>query len=176
MSLANRAGIAVLLAVALFGGFFITLWLTEPAAVGTVSITDDRSDVERLAARHISNAADLLTAANDIGLSPSIRMRGNIDVLRRMSEGVVSMTGWAADMRGDAAPLDILVFVGGAVAAKTQTKGERPDVTEAVHLGFGAEKNVSFLVSFSCRPGEQPVTVGIGTARQYIPLTSGPCP
>jgi hypothetical protein len=38
-------------------------------------------------------------------------MRGNIDVLRRMSEGVVSMTGWAADTRGDATPLDILVFV-----------------------------------------------------------------
>ena len=63
----------------------------------------------------------------------------------------------------------------GAVAAKTQTKGERPDVTEAVHLGFGAEKNISFSVSFRCRPGEQPVIVGIGTARQYIPLTSGPC-
>ena len=92
MSLANRAGIAVLLAAALFGSFFITLWLTEPAAVGTASIADDRSDVERLAARHISNATDLLTAANDIGLYPSVRMRGNIDVLRRMSEGVVSMT------------------------------------------------------------------------------------
>jgi hypothetical protein len=176
MSLANRAGIAVLLAAALCGSFFITLWLTEPATVSTASITDDRSDVERLAARRISNDVDLLTAAKDIGLYPSVRMRGNIDVLRRMSEGVVSMTGWAADTRGDATPLDILVFVGGAVAAKTQTKGERPDVTEAIHLGFGAEKNVSFSVSFSCRTGEQPVTVSMGTARQYIPLTSGPCP
>lgn len=176
MSLANRAGIVVLLAVALFGSFFITLWLTGPATVGTPSITDDRSDVERLAARRISNAADLLIAAKDIGLYPSVRMGGNIDVLRRISEGVVSMTGWVADTRGDATPLDILVFVGGAVAAKTQTKGERPDVTEAVHLDFGAEKNVGFSVSFSCQPGEQPVTVGIGTASQYIPLTSGRCP
>jgi len=176
MSLANRAGIAVLLAAALFGSFFITLSLTQPAAVGTASIIDDRTDVERLAARHISSAADLLTAANDIGLYPSVRMRGNIDVLRRMSEGVVSVTGWAADTSGDATPLDILVFVGGTLAAKTQTKGERPDVTQAVHLGFGAEKNISFSVNFSCRPGEQSVTVGIGTARQYIPLTSGPCP
>ena len=62
------------------------------------------------------------------------------------------------------------------MVATTQTKGERPDVTQALHLGFGSEKNVVFSVKFSCRPGDQLVIVGIAKAKQYIPLKSGPCP
>jgi hypothetical protein len=55
-------------------------------------------------------------------------------------------------------------------------QGERPDVTNALHLGFGAEKNVSFSLKVSCRPGDQPVVVGVGERKQYIPIQSNKCP
>jgi hypothetical protein len=166
-----------LLASALFGSFFITLWLTEPDTSGLQPIgVDNRSDVEKLSARKITSDLDLLNAARDIGLHLSARMTGNIDVVNRTSARDVSVVGWVADKEGDATPTSILVFAGGAFVATTQTKGERPDVTQTLHLGLGSEKNVSFSVTFSCQPGDQPVIVGIATAKQYISLASRPCP
>ena len=164
-------------AAALFGSFFITLWLTAPNTPGTRPIGgDNRSDMEKLAAFHISDVADLSKAAYEIGLHPSRRMNGNIDVISRTNEHDVTMAGWAADADGDATPTNILVFAGGAMVATAQTKGERPDVTQALHLDFGSEKNVSFSVKFSCRPGDQPIIVAIAATKQYFPLQSRPCP
>lgn len=88
----------------------------------------------------------------------------------------VTMAGWLADLEGDGTPLDVVVFVAGVMVARTATKGERPDVTQAFGLGLGAEKNVYFQVSFRCGPGEPPVVAGLGRARQYLPLVSRPCP
>jgi hypothetical protein len=70
----------------------------------------------------------------------------------------------------------LLVFIGGPMIAAAETKGERPDVTNAIHLGLGAEKNVAFSLNFKCRPGDQPVIVGLGEKNQYIPLQSKECP
>jgi len=165
------------MASALFGSFFITLWLTAPDTSSLQPIGgDNRSDAEKLAARHIAGDSDLANAAREIGLHLSARMSGNVDAINRTSARDVSVAGWVADKEGDATPISILVFAGGAVVATTQTKGERPDVTQALHLGLGSEKNVSFSVKFSCQPGDQPVIVGIATVKQYIPLTSGACP
>ncbi len=86
------------------------------------------------------------------------------------------MAGWLADTGGDATPLHILVFIGGPVVATAETKGARPDVTAAIGLAFGAEKNVAFSFKFSCGPGVQPVVVGVGQKGQYIPLESKKCP
>jgi hypothetical protein len=167
----------VLLGAVLFGSFFITLWLTAPDSTDTQSTAaDNRSDLERLAARHVSDNSDLLKAAREIGLRSSRWMKGNIDLISRISEHDVNLRGWVADTAGDASPASILVFAGGAMVATTQTKGERPDVTEALHLAFGSEKNTSFSVNFSCRPGEPLIILGIGTAKQYIALNSNPCP
>ena len=86
------------------------------------------------------------------------------------------MAGWLADTEGNATPLHILVFIEGAMVATAETKGERPDVTAAIGLGFGAEKNVAFSFNFNCGPGVQPVVVGVGEKGQYIPLESKKCP
>jgi hypothetical protein len=101
---------------------------------------------------------------------------GHIDALTRINERDVALAGWLADPEGDASPLQLIVFVSGSVAATTQTKGERPDVTKALVLAFGSEKNVAFGVSFPCAAGQQPVVVGVGMKRQYFPLTLPPCP
>jgi len=152
----------------LLGSFFLTLWLTEPE--------DLRSDMERLAAREVLNYPGLAEAADAAGLRLSQRMKGNIDLVSRTNNLDVTMAGWLADLEGDGTPLDVVVFVAGVMVARTATKGERPDVTQAFGLGLGAEKNVYFQVSFRCGPGEPPVVAGLGRARQYLPLVSRPCP
>jgi hypothetical protein len=173
ISLWRLAYTIVLPAMVLFGSFFITLWLTAPES--TIS-TDNRSDAERLAAFPVSNDSDLATAARNAELRLSRNLDGNVDALSRTSQSDVMAAGWFADHEGDATPLEVLVFVGGPLVARTQTKGERPDVTQARHLGFGAEKNVSFSVTFNCRAGDQPVIAGTGRSHQYFRLQSGRCP
>jgi hypothetical protein len=151
-------------AAVLFGSFFITLWLTEP------SVT------RGLEGQRISNYSDLPKAAQNVGLSHSEELKGFIDVISRINEREVNITGWLADPLGDSTPLNVMVFINGAMVATTQTKGERADITKAFHLGPGAEKNVVFSLNFDCKPGAEPVIVGIGNRRQYVELPPKQCP
>jgi hypothetical protein len=161
------------LSAVLFGSFFITLWLTEPEVPGA---PDNRSDAERLAAYPIANSFDLTKSALDVKLFSSRRLSGYVDVLRRIDEREVELVGWAADREGDSTPLEVLIFVAGRLAAMTHTAGERPDVTAALHLGFGAQTNVALSANFPCRKGDQPVVAVLGKEKQYMHLQSNPCP
>jgi hypothetical protein len=151
-------------AAALFGSFFITLWLTEPTA-------DDQS--KQLAAQRIPTYSDLPKASQNVGLRLSEQMKGAIDQIKRINERDVNMTGWLADPQGNSTPLNLLVFIDGSMVAAGRTEGERPDVTKG-WIGFnfasGADKNVAFSLNFNCRTGDQPVVVGVGERNQYIPL------
>jgi hypothetical protein len=163
--------------VVLFGSFFLTLWLTEPdTTLGPPNTAVSRSDTERLAAQRISNYSELPEATYSAGLRLSQQLKGVIDGINRVNEREVNIAGWLADPEGDATPLHILVFIEGAMVGTAETKGERPDVTAAIGLGFGAEKNVVFSFKFDCGPGVQPVVVGVGEKGQYIPLESKKCP
>jgi hypothetical protein len=143
--MAKQAGFLFWCAVSLFGSFFTTLWLTEPPIANVPPIKVDSGSVsDRLAAAHISNNADLVTAARNIGLYQSDRMRGTVDAIVRINERDARTDGWAADPDGDATPLSILIFVGGVLVAKAQTKGERPDVTKALRLFLGLKRMSSF--------------------------------
>jgi hypothetical protein len=163
----------VFLSAVFFGSLFITLWLTEPEVPSTM---DNRSDAERLAGYPISNSSDLAKSAQNANLILSRRLLGYVDAIRRIDEREVELAGWAADRQGDATPLEVLVFVAGRLAATTHTKGERPDVTAAMHLGFGAQSNVALNANFTCRAGDQPVVVVLGKEKQYVPLQSARCP
>jgi hypothetical protein len=159
-------------AAVLFGSFFITLWLTGPETADTLA-----ADTKRLAAQRIVNYSELPKAAENVGLRLSDeQMGGVIDLLKRINEREVNMLGWLADRQGNSTPLNLLVFIDGSMVAAAQTKGERPDVTNALRLSSGAEKNVAFSFNFNCRPGDQPVVVGIGESKQYFPLQSKKCP
>jgi hypothetical protein len=168
--LMSRAAYVVFLLAVLFGSFFITLSLTEPQVV---SEPDNRSDPERLAAYPIKDSSDLMKSAQDINLIPSPKLSGHIDVIRRIDERDVVLAGWAADREGT--PLEVLIFVAGQLVATTHTAGERPDVTAALQLGFGAQKNVILSANFTCRKGDRPVVVVI-KEKQYMHLQSEPCP
>jgi hypothetical protein len=164
----RTAFFGILMGCVLLGSFFLTLWLTEPE--------DLRPAIERLATLRVSNDSELAEATVAVGLRLSPRMKGNIDRVSRTNNRDVTMAGWLADPEGDGTPLDVVVFVAGTMVARTATNGERPDVTQAVGLAFGVEKNVSFQVSFTCGAGEQPVVAGLGAEKQYFPLVSPRCP
>ena len=174
----TRAIVQIVVSAAiLFSSFFITLWLTEPDTSSTrPQNMGNRSNAELLAGRGISNSSNLVKAAEEIGLRVSREMKGNVDLINRINQSDVNMVGWLADAEGDATPAKILVFVRGGMVGSTQTKGERPDVTEELKLGFGSEKNTSFSVNFKCPAGEQPIVVGISAAKRYAELKSGTCP
>ena len=164
------AAYVVFLLTVFFASFVVTLGLTEPEIP---SAPDNRSDAERLAAYPISGLSDLTKSARDAKLIPSQRLSGHIEVIRRIDEKNVELGGWAADRAGTA--LDVLIFVAGQLASTTHTAGERPDVTAALHLGFGATTNVALSANFTCRRGDQPVVV-ILKEKQYMHLPSNPCP
>lgn len=167
----RRAAYIVFLLAVLFGSFFITLWLTEP---GVRTAPDNRSGAERLADYAISNSSDLVKSAYDADLIPSRRLSGHVDAIRRVDEQKVDLAGWATDREGTA--LEVLIFVAGRLVATTHTAGERPDVTAALRLGFGAQTNVAVTANFTCRRGDQPVVVVLGNEKQYMQLQSAPCP
>jgi len=169
LTLRGAAYLVFLLAV-LVASFFITLVLTEPQVPNTA---ETRSVAERLAAYPIKDSSDLMKSAQDTKLIPSSQLSGHVDVIRRIDERDVVLAGWAADR--DGTPLQVLIFVAGRLAATTHTAGERPDVTAALHLGFGAQKNVVLSANFTCRKGDQPVVVVI-KEKQYMQLQSEPCP
>jgi hypothetical protein len=161
------------LAIVFSGSFLLTLWFAD---IGPSKSRDARPGSEQLADRKVSDYSELSSVASALGLTPSRRMQGALDGAARNSERDVSYWGWLADPDGDATPLKIVVFVAGRAVGTAQTKGERADLTRLMGLAFGAEKNVVFEVKFSCRAGEVPVMVGLGTSKQYFPLPARPCP
>jgi hypothetical protein len=167
----RRTAYAVCLSGILFGSFFITLRLTEPQVPNA---PDNRSPAELLAAYPISDGSDLAKLAHEAGLIASQQLSGHVDVIRRIDEQKVDLGGWAADGQGTA--LEVLVFVAGHLVATTHTAGVRPDVTAALRLGFGADKNLAFAANFTCRRREQPVVVVLGKERDYLHLQSALCP
>ena len=167
----RRAAYIVSLSAVLFGSFFITLWVTEPQVPNALG---NRSPAELLAAYPISDGSDLAKSAREAGLITSRRLFGNGDVIRRIDEQKVDLLGWAADGQGTA--LEVLIFVAGHLVTTTHTAGERPDVAAALHLGFGADKNLAFSANFTCRKGDQPVVAVLGKERDYIDLQSARCP
>jgi hypothetical protein len=165
-----------LLLAALLGSFFLTLWQLDKGSIDVVDPTDTRTDAERLASQRMTDYSDLRSAAGRAGLKLSSDMLGAVDGYTRVNERDVAIVGWLADPEGDSDPLKIVIFVAGSVAGSTQTNGERPDVTRVHNLAFGTEKNVAYGVTFACAAGQQPVVVGLGKKRQYLPLPSPPCP
>jgi hypothetical protein len=56
-------------------------------------------------------------AAQNVGLRLSEHMKGVIDLISRINEREVNMTGWLADPNGNSTPLKLLVFIDGPMVA-----------------------------------------------------------
>jgi hypothetical protein len=152
-------------AVVLCGSFLITSWLTGPEALP-----------QRLEDQRISHYNDLPTAAQNAGLRYSEQMKWGVDGFSRINEREVKVGGWVADPLGDSTPSKMFVFLNGSMVASGQTSGERPDLTQSLHLSHGAEKNLGFSLAFNCRPGDKPVVLSVGGRKQYVLLVTKTCP
>jgi hypothetical protein len=159
----------------LVGSFFIALTVMDTRAPPSKA-ENDQSDAERLASRTIFNRADLIEAAVAAGLHASDTIKGTVDEIKRADGNKAAIRGWLADPGGEGEALTVVVFVGGHSKATLETKGERPDVTKALKLGFGAEKNVAFEATAACPRDAPIVIVGLGLDKQYLHLTSAKCP
>jgi hypothetical protein len=154
--------------------FFITLWLTDRGT--STDPSKSRSPARELASRTISNRFDLIEAAVGERLHRSVALRGHVDTFTRANDREVKIAGWLADRGGDETGITVLIFVEGRNVAMTQTRGERPDVTKALGLVLGAERNVAFEATFDCQSGDQPMIVALGMNSQYAQLPSPRCP
>jgi len=157
-------------ALIVIGVFFATLWLTEPTPINGVLQSDtasSESGIGKLAGMHVSTWAELREAAADAGLLPARSLVGTVERLTRANDSDVTATGWLADPQSDGAPMTVIVFLGSKSIAIRKTFSERPDVTAALRLANGAEKNVAFELTFSCGAGHLPIIVGVGPDRQY---------
>jgi hypothetical protein len=175
MALMRRFLYPGLLAAVLLGSFFFALWQIDKEKEQS-DRRNARASPTQLEGKTVLDYSSLDRVAQDAGLRRGQQMSGNIEALTRLNERDVAIAGWLADVNGDATPLELVIFVSGSVAAKIQTKGERPDVTRALNLAFVAEKNVSFGATFQCPAGSVPVFVGLGARQQYFPLPARPCP
>jgi hypothetical protein len=165
----QRSAIIGFLAAILLGN--LVLLLTQPRTTSArPDPADHRPIAERFSSQRVSTLSDLTGAASAVGLALSRRTMGRVEGVSRADARDVTMTGWLVDRYGDATPLTVMVFVGGAMVATTRTEGERPDVAGMVGLGFGAEKNIRYSISFPCRTGEQPIIIGLGPKAEYVPL------
>jgi hypothetical protein len=167
---------SILCLVVVLGSLFLTLHLLDSRAPRTPLGSTGEPPITRLARQTIATSAELPTVASQVGLKFARSMHGHTDVFNRINEREVIMGGWIADLDGDATPNELLVFVGGALRARTKTAGERPDVQQALNLYFGTEKNIGFQVTFACVPGEQPVAVALGKDDRYFGLNTPHCP
>jgi hypothetical protein len=109
-----------LCAVALFGSFSLTLWLSAPQQfisdktggnesvqpTTTVSFPGStrRLYVEKLAHREVSSYADLPGTAQALGFDSSNRMRGFVDGIERINNREVTANGWLLDAEVTAPP------------------------------------------------------------------------
>jgi hypothetical protein len=156
----NKIGFWLAGLVVLVGAFFIANWILSINELPDWKFTNDES---------------LAAAAKAAGFQPSADVIGSVDNISRIEPGKVRVTGWAADLSGDGAPISLMVFVNGHGAAFSSTDGPRPDVTTAIKTNpkatSDATKNTAFVSNFSCAADDKIVVVAITKAKGYGPLT-----
>ena len=150
-------------------GFFLTLWLTQPAPPAG-------SGIAAMTRTPVADNAGLLAATDAAGLKASPVVRGNIDTVKRIDGGQVTISGWAAQINGKGSPLAVLAFPDLQHVYLAETKGERPDVTSTLRLRSGAAANVAFELVVTCSPGRPMPMIAATQDNLFTPLESPPCP
>jgi hypothetical protein len=131
-----------------------------------------------LARHRVSDDASLAAAATAAGFHISNDVKGYADGILRLDDQKVRIAGWAANVAGDRTPLELTVFLNGVDVSEIQTKGERPDVTQALKLSTATAQNVGFEGVVSCNPGDKIIIVVTTSSNKYLPLDPRPisCP
>jgi hypothetical protein len=152
---------------------YVAVWLTD---LGLELVEEPGVRTAALARASVIGRASLLVAARTAGLHPSPDVKIMPDRLSRSDDGRVSISGWAAEIGGHDSPLTILVFVDGALALQTRTRGERIDVARILKLSAEAAKNVAFEGTLACRQRQRLVIVAVTVGNKYASVATSICP
>ena len=118
--------------------------------------------VPQLMDRRVTDEATLLSAATELGLTPSDKIWGYVDTRNRTSADSISVSGWAMDKAGR--PLSVVIFVDGKAVGSTVPRGPRRDVDPTVEdLAFKFER-------LDCPLGSKMFSIAVSTCRKFAPL------
>jgi hypothetical protein len=100
-----------------------------------------------------------------------------VDQFRRLPNGKVELSGWAADRPGDGTPMVLFVLAGNTTIFQTKTEGGREDVARTLMLTDAAARNVKFYGAFTCKAKEPLRIMATTSAMTYYPIpVILPCP
>jgi hypothetical protein len=140
------------------------------------AMAEPGSGTAALARASVRSRASVPAAAKKAGLRESSSIRAFVEEIRRMDDGRVNFRGWAAEIGGNGSPLTILAFIDGVKVFETKTKGERPNVTQALNLSAAAARNVVFEDTLACRRGKRLIVVATTVGNGYILFDRLLCP
>jgi hypothetical protein len=149
--------------------FIVVMQLTKPPEPANAAIIS-------LARSSVSDFSTLMAAVKAAGLRGSPDMTGRIDEMRRRSADDVALRGWAAQLGGNGSPITVMVFVEGRNQLTMETKGRRPDVTDALAPSGNAVANVAFEGDLACSRGEKVIVVAVAQSGLYTHFGSHLCP
>jgi hypothetical protein len=149
--------------------FVVALRLTKPAMAPTPAMAT-------LAAATVSDFKTLMSAVKAAGLKGTPDVKGGLDEIKRLDGDQVAVKGWAAQTINGGAPLTVLVFADGRNKLTMETRGARPDMTDALGLSGEAAENVAFAGTLACSRGQKLIVVAVTQSDVYGYFGSPPCP
>jgi hypothetical protein len=148
--------------------FAVVLWLTSPVPPPPGAAI--------LESATVSDATSLMAAVQTAGLRGTPDVKGAIESITRIDNERVTMKGWAVDKTGSSSQLTIIAFAGGTHVLTTVTNGPRKDVAQMFALSDAGARNVSFVASFTCGPGQNLLVVAVSYDHTYSQFRSLACP
>lgn len=154
----------------LFLSFFITLRLIRSDMPPRVALTV-------LAQSAVTDPHSLMAAVRAAGLKGSPEVKGNIDGITRIDGKRVRLTGWAAQLGRDRAPLAVIGFVDGTASFAVETAGAHAHVDQVLGLSAAnTATNVSFQGVLACARGQKLIVIAVADNNAYGYFGTRTCP
>jgi hypothetical protein len=151
-------------------GFFVVLWLTEPATRPAAR------GVAILAHAAVSDATTLMAAVQTAGLHGTPSVKGAIEEIKRIDDDRVAIKGWVVDAAASGSSLTVLAYAGGMLVLSAMTSGPRQDVAQMFGLSDAGAANVAFQGTFRCAPGQKLIIVAVAPDSTYGQFRTLACP
>ena len=103
--------------------------------------------------------------AQDQTVSPSVV--GNIDAIKRQSDGRLFVTGWSLDIHGNGASVWVVSIYDGQVVFTGTTSGRRNDIATAYPQAITDNVAISGAsIQVACHSGQKVISLAITTRHQ----------
>ena len=97
----------------------------------------------------------------------SLSVVGNIDAVKRQSDGRLFVTGWSLDIHGDGASVWVVSIYDGQVVFTGTTSGRRNDIAKAYPQAITDNVAISGAsIQVACHSGQKVISLAITTRHQ----------